>query len=431
MTIQLPHRLLLSTLAAVVSALVLVPASGARTVTGPSGNSFYAPAASTYKTGAPGDLIWIRNAQAATTLTEASRSVTVVYKSIGMSGKLVPVSGTVWIPKGAAPRGGWPVVSWGHGTTGSADICAPSRITDLSSGSYTSYVFPSINHWLQHGYAVAMSDYEGLGTAGVHPWLIGAAEGRGVIDIVKAARKIDSRISTNWIAAGHSQGGHAVLFADSLAGSYGKGLNLKGTVAYAPANHMKSTVGLAAKTFSALDKTTHAAPVSGMGALLVRSLTYADPSIKLTDVMNPAPLAIMNQIETKCITAATLNDGITPNPLSLGASNSFGQFLPRELLKGWSGSQWADPKVAKALAVLDGPKIDPNQKMSAPVLILQGDKDVTVVNFLSETLATHQLNKTNPKLSITYKHYADADHSGVVAAGLSDSSQFMLSRFGR
>src|SRR4051794_3656476 len=30
------------------------------------------------------------------------------------------------IPKGDPPSGGWPVMAWAHGTTGMADICAPS-----------------------------------------------------------------------------------------------------------------------------------------------------------------------------------------------------------------------------------------------------------------------------------------------------------------
>ena len=37
------------------------------------------------------------------------------------------MSGTLTVPKGKAPKGGWPVISWAHGTTGIADQCAPSR----------------------------------------------------------------------------------------------------------------------------------------------------------------------------------------------------------------------------------------------------------------------------------------------------------------
>ena len=254
----------LAAAAALVSLCATGTASAAIT-TGPSGDSFYAPASSKYRTGSAGDVIWKRAAQPATTLSNASQSITVVYKSKNLKNKLIPVSGTVWIPKGTAPSGGWPIISWAHGTTGSADVCAPSKIVDLASGSYTSYVFPSINSWLSHGYAVAMTDYEGLGTPGTHPWIIGPSEGRGVIDIVKAARKL-APVSTKWIAAGHSQGGHGALFAGSLASSYGTGLQLKGVAAYAPANNMKATVLFAAGAIPGPSS------ISGLGALLVRSV---------------------------------------------------------------------------------------------------------------------------------------------------------------
>jgi hypothetical protein len=28
----------------------------------------------------------------------------------------IPVSGMLYLPKGAPPKGGWPLVAWGHGT---------------------------------------------------------------------------------------------------------------------------------------------------------------------------------------------------------------------------------------------------------------------------------------------------------------------------
>ena len=69
------------------------------------------------------------------------------------------MSGTVAIPKGKAPKGGWPVVSWAHGTIGAADACAPSKIA--MPGAYDQKL---LNRWLKAGYAVVRTDYEGLGT---------------------------------------------------------------------------------------------------------------------------------------------------------------------------------------------------------------------------------------------------------------------------
>ena len=37
---------------------------------------------------------------------------------------IIPVSGTLYFPKRAAPQGGWPLVAWAHGTLGVSDRCA-------------------------------------------------------------------------------------------------------------------------------------------------------------------------------------------------------------------------------------------------------------------------------------------------------------------
>lgn len=403
--------------AAAMSLAITASASAATIPTGPSGDSFYAPSSTKYRSGSTGDVIWKRTAQAATTLSNASQSITVVYKSKSLANKLIPVSGTVWIPKGTAPTGGWPIISWGHGTTGSADKCAPSRIADLTSGSYSSYVFPTLNRWLGKGYAVAMTDYEGLGTPGVHPWIIGPSEGRGMVDIVKAARKLNSKISSSWISAGHSQGGHAALFAASLAKTWGTGLTLKGVIPFAPASNMKSTVLFAASAITGPNQ------ISGLGALLIRSITQADTTIKLSDLMPANVLALAPLLEQRCIGG---------DPGTLGASDAFGQFAPRNLVKGWVSYDWrGNSKWAKMSAALDGSKINSAVKISAPVKLLQGTQDGTVPEASTAKLFT-QLKTLNGSSSATYETFT-ADHGGIVSeAGASAAADaFLLARFGR
>ena len=59
-----------------------------------------------------------------------------------------------------------------------------------------SYAYPLLQRWLKAGYAVVRTDYEGLGTPGVHPYLVGRSEGRSVLDAVRAARALDPRLSS-------------------------------------------------------------------------------------------------------------------------------------------------------------------------------------------------------------------------------------------
>lgn len=66
---------------------------------------------------------------------------------------------------------------------------------------------------ISQGYIVVATNYPGLGTGGIHPYLIGESEARAVIDSVRAARDMPNSGATNRFAVwGHSQGGHAALY---------------------------------------------------------------------------------------------------------------------------------------------------------------------------------------------------------------------------
>src|SRR3954469_15281825 len=128
-------------------------------------------------------------------LTSAGKNSFVKYRSVGVDGKATNVTGVVSLPKGKAPKNGWPVITYDHGSTGIADQCAPSRdATDNPAHAYNSYVYPLLNRWLKAGYAVVRTDYQGLGTPGIHEYLVGIAEGRSTLDIARAAHKLDSRV---------------------------------------------------------------------------------------------------------------------------------------------------------------------------------------------------------------------------------------------
>jgi dipeptidyl aminopeptidase/acylaminoacyl peptidase len=65
-----------------------------------------------------------------------------------------------------------------------------------------------LNQMLAQGYVVTATDYPGLGTQGIHPFLIGVSEDRAVLDSVRAARDLpNSGASNRFVVWGHSQGG--------------------------------------------------------------------------------------------------------------------------------------------------------------------------------------------------------------------------------
>ena len=65
---------------------------------------------------------------------------------------------------------------------------------------------------LDRGYVVAATDYPGLGTPEVHPYLVGTSEARAVLDSVRAARAIpEAAAGARFAVWGRSQGGQAAL----------------------------------------------------------------------------------------------------------------------------------------------------------------------------------------------------------------------------
>ena len=151
----------------------------------------------------------------------------VMYLSESVTDKPVPVTGLVIVPDKAAPSGGYPVVTWGHGTNGMADQCAPSL--DPTSD------VPLTNDLLDQGWEVTASDYQGEGTPGLLPYLVGVSAARNTIDIVRAARHLPAaHASDDYVVWGHSEGGQTAMFALHIGSSYAPDLHLEGVVAGAP-----------------------------------------------------------------------------------------------------------------------------------------------------------------------------------------------------
>jgi acetyl esterase/lipase len=178
----------------------------------------------------PGKLV---SAEAMVGAPEGARAYRILYWSTGLDGKPAEVSGVVIAPRGPPPPGGRPIVAWAHPTTGVVSRCAPSLAR---------VVFASIQGlraMLDRGYVVAATDYPGLGTPGVHPYLVGTSEAHAVLDSVRAARAIpEAAAGVQFAVWGHSQGGQAALFTGLEAARYAPELKLVGVAAAAPATDL-------------------------------------------------------------------------------------------------------------------------------------------------------------------------------------------------
>lgn len=164
-----------------------------------------------------------------------------VYRSVsGLDGRERDVTGAFFLPTGEPPVDGWPVISFAHGTTGIGTDCGPARQPDMHGYA------PIVETLLERKYAVALTDYEGLGPTGSHPYLEQRTAAFNTIDAVRALRGLSPEVSNRWAAIGYSQGGQAVWAANELNDDYGDGLDLVGTVALAPAANVTATADLMA-----------------------------------------------------------------------------------------------------------------------------------------------------------------------------------------
>lgn len=388
---------LVAALAALCASLLLTGAAAGASapVKGPAGAKFYKPPKQLPR--AHGKLIWQRRAGGLTPIAGARSNRLVLYTSRTPQGRTTAVSGSVSVPKGKPPRGGWPVITYAHGTTGTADSCAPTRIGATTPvAPYVEYMDPQFQDWINAGYAVVRTDYQGLGTPGRHPYLIGEAEGRGVLDIVSAARTLNPNLSRRYLIAGHSQGGHAALFAAGIAQSWTPKLRLRGTVAYAPASHILQQTEF-------LPSLTTPSSLSALAALIVEGGASQSSTIQVSQILEPAPLALFSQVNRTCLP-------------QLAEPTSFGGIAPADLLRN-------DAQTDELYGILG--EQNPAVKTSAPILLLQGTSDTTVFPFL-----TSQLNGELVALgdSVTYTEYPGVTHGEIPAASEAEALGFFEQR---
>jgi dienelactone hydrolase len=355
---------------------------------GPAGLAFYDPPKNLPR--GHGGLIWSRRITPQTPVAGVRSTRLVLYTSTAPRGKKSAVSGYVSVPRGKAPKGGWPVITWAHGTTGIADTCAPSR--GITSGPPESF----LRTWVAAGYAVAATDYQGLGTPGIHPYLVGTAEGRSVLDIVRAARQLDSSIGRRMIVTGVSQGGQSALFAASLAGRWTPDLKLRGTISYAPGSHLAEQKDL-------LPALTSPSSLSAVAAMILSGAITTSPDIEPAKILTDPALALFPQVNRICLPA-------------LSQPDSFGGLAPSTLIRDGADTTELD----RALEAMN-----PAVKIDGPILLAQGSADSTAFPFYTDQLNGELEAKGD---NVTYMTYPGVDHGGIVDAAEADAMAFFESR---
>ncbi|KFA90695.1 lipase family protein [Archangium violaceum] len=347
----------------------------------PKGLEAYRPPASMLK-GTHGDVIWYRDldSNSPACLANARSNELVVYLSESVHGEPIAVSGIIALPKKAPIDGAYPVISWAHGTVGCADHCAPSRDTvDGEAHRFNVFPHPLLNKFLDRGWAVVMTDYEGLGTEGPHPYLLGKSEARGILDIVRAARQLHPELSDQFAIVGHSQGGQAALFGAHHAPEWTPELTLRGVAALAPASAIGSLVELACAGDAANEG--HA-----FIALFITGALAGDPSIKREEVLTPEALEVYHHVEER-------------GRIRLGYGDSWGRLTGKQLLR-------PEESASRTALFEQFRAMHPNLSIQAPIRISQALADQRV-NAALTFILQGQLKNTNGDDRVTYRPYQE------------------------
>ncbi|GAA1907819.1 lipase family protein [Streptomyces sodiiphilus] len=218
-------------------ALLATGFGGTAVAAGDTGEARADAARQPHRGGTAGDVV---KARATTFLPAPGQAADVTawkvhYRSTTATGRPTVVSGTVLIPDdGAGPAGSpRPLVSYAVGTVGMGDQCAPSATFPTGQTAEGAL----IAMLLERGWAVAVTDYEGLGTPGTHTYTVGRSAGHAVLDIARAAQRLPGAAERGVTAGspvglmGYSQGGQAVGWAAQLHAAYAPDLDVRGTAA--------------------------------------------------------------------------------------------------------------------------------------------------------------------------------------------------------
>lgn len=304
----------------------------------------------------------------------------VLYLSESVKGDPIAVSGIVAMPAGGGEH---PVMTWAHGTTGLADQCAPSK----------SKPDERFRAFLDNGMIVAATDYEGLGTPGLHPYLAGISEGRGTLDIVRAVKQLPgSTASDDVIIWGHSQGGHAALFANQIAGEWTPELHVLGTVAGAPPSELLLIAdALKGGNFQ------------GYLAMVAGGLNAAYPEAKLPLLLTPEALGRMHVLDEGCTA---------------------------EVFAAFNGLPYDDFAKANPASVPVWRKVlaenDPGHvKTPDPILVIHGEADEQIPPVASKLLFDRLCGLGQV---IERRTYPGQSHAGVIGPSFEPMMAWMLDR---
>ncbi|MDY5786445.1 alpha/beta hydrolase [Corynebacterium sp.] len=330
------------------------------------------------------------------------------YTTSDQHGQPATSTGTVFLPHGHAPEGGWPVLAWAHGTVGLGDECAPS--INAPSARDAEY----LNHWLNQGYAIVASDYAGLGSPGFHSYLNGKVAAANVVDSIQAAHSLPlgAELSTAWAVIGQSQGGGVALHVAHRASalSHELGLDYRGAVATGAPAYIEEIVLAAGPSFPPVPLP---AGMTTYGLYILAAVEEAHPEIDLNSALTDEGRFMIDEAKKSCY------DEVAAAAVGTSLSRAFTKPL-RDV-----------PGLADATRAFMSTPVAGYDK---PVFLGHGIQDIDVPSPIGVVLNSDMwLRQFSPGAAARNArvevHWYPTDHSGTVNLSTRDSTPFLRGVF--
>lgn len=320
----------------------------------------------------------------------------VTYGARNAHGEPIAVTGLVTLPEGNAPEGGWPVLSWAHGTTGIARQAAPSLAIDTHPDheAFTMVVETYLQVWLEKGFAVIQPDYEGLGTIGDGTYMDRHSLAASVNDMVRATRDEFSFADT-WYNTGWSQGGFAAVAAAS-AEDVPSGL-VK-TLAIAPGDTFVPTTEVSSDQAHAMIAGVDEKNLA-YSAFVMQGAMNFNPAIQADDFLNDTGKRVLNYASGVCLTTFKNENKVTG----------------KEVLKD-------NPQLKPLLEHLLANSMV-NMNPDTPVVIFSS-KDDEIINYEQISAAAKQLQAKNGT-NVTFEIRMGEGHRDMVRRAIKDQTPFV------
>ncbi len=245
----------------------------------------------------PGRMLRSETLEPGVGLIGAGRQIRLLYSSTNGVDDKSPtvVSAAYFEPKGEPPTNGWPVLAWAHGTTGLADICAPSVQARLM------FEITYLNTWLGQGFAIVATDYQGLGTPGPHPYMQGRPAAYSVLDSVRAVLHDQPHLANRIVIAGFSQGAHAAFSTGGYAPIYATDLNIRAVIGIGIPYPTREF--LSRPLAEVIGPEDHPDPTVAYNLYLALVMQQRDPTLATDRVITARGLPLLDLSRASCVGA--------------------------------------------------------------------------------------------------------------------------------